>query len=130
MADKPIGLAPMLSLRGGAQALDFYQAAFGAQVLYRLQDPSGAVVAQLSVQGAEFWLSDEAPEFGNSAPPTLGGTSVRLLLITPDPDALFARAVAAGAQVVYPVEEAHGWRVGRITDPFGHHWEIARLLEG
>jgi PhnB protein len=122
-------VAPMLSVRNGARAVAFYQTAFGAQVVYRVDDPGGNVVARLSIGGAEFWLSDESPEYGNFSPETLRGGTVRLILTVPDPDALFAQALAAGARVVYPVEEAHGWRVGRLVDPFGHHWEIGRPLD-
>ena len=121
-------LAPLLSVRHGARAVAFYRAAFGATEVYRVDDPSGAVVARLSIEGAEFWLSDESPEHGNFSPESLGGGSARMILTVPDPDAAFARAVAAGALAVHAVEEAHGWRLGRVVDPFGHPWEIGRPL--
>ncbi|SRR6266550_75584 len=88
----------------------------------------GSVVARLNVDGAEFWLSDESPEHGNFSPESLGGGSVRMILTVPNPDAMFAKAIAAGAREVFPVEESHGWRLGRVVDPFGHHWEIGRPL--
>lgn len=119
----------MLSVRNGARAVQFYQAAFGAIEVFRVEDPGGAVVARLSVDGAEFWLSDESPEHGNYSPESLGGGTVRMILTVPDPDAMFARAVAAGARVVTTVEEAYGWRLGRVVDPFGHHWEIGHPLD-
>ena len=118
----------MLSVRDGALAVEFYQMAFGALEVYRMEDPGGVVVSRLSVAGAEFWLADESPEYGNFSPQTLGGGTVRMILTVPDPDTLFAQAVAAGAQVVFPVEEAYVWRVGRVVDPFGHHWEIGHPL--
>lgn len=121
-------IAPLLSVRQGARAVAFYQAAFGAVEVYRVDDPDGAVVARLSVQGAEFWVSDESPEHENFSPESLGGGTVRLIMSVADPDALVAQSCAAGARVVSPVEEAYGWRVGRIVDPFGHHWEIGRPL--
>ncbi len=121
-------LAPMLSVRNGARAVEFYKAAFGAVEVYRMEDPGGAVVARLSVAGAEFWLSDESPEHGNFSPETLGGGTVRMILTLADPDATFAQALAAGAQTIFAVEEAYGWRVGRLVDPFGHHWEIGHPL--
>jgi PhnB protein len=124
MSDLKVSISPMLSVRRGAQAIDFYKAAFGAQELFRLDDPSGSVVCQMSIAGAEFWLSDESPSHGNFSPETLKGATTRLILTTADPDSVVATAVAVGAQLVYPVEEANGWRVGRIADPFGHHWEI------
>jgi PhnB protein len=121
-------VAPMLSVRNGARAVEFYIAAFGAREVYRVEDPGGAVVSRLSIDGAEFWLSDESPEHGNFSPESLGGASTRMILTVPDPDAMFAQALAAGAQSVVAVENAYGWRLGRVLDPFGHHWEIGRPL--
>jgi PhnB protein len=123
-------IAPWLSVRGSAKAVEFYKAAFGATEAFRLEDPSGGVVARLSVDGAEFWVGDESPEHKNFSPETIGGGSVRMVFTVADPDAMFARAVKAGATAVVPVAEQHGWRVGRVVDPYGHHWEIARELEG
>ena len=118
----------MLSVRNGARAIEFYLAAFGATELCRVDNENGEVVAQLSVGGADFWLADESPQHLNFSPESLGGGSVRLLLIVADPDAAFERAVAAGAKVVSPVDNQHGWRVGRLVDPFGHHWEIGKRV--
>ena len=123
-------IAPMLSVRGGAAAVEFYKAAFGAIETFRIDDASGAVVATLSVEGAEFWVSDESPEHGNFSPPTLGGGTVRMVLTVADPDAMFTRAVAAGAAVLVAMADEYGWRLGRVSDPFGHHWEIGRPLPG
>jgi PhnB protein len=92
-------VAPMLSVRSGARAVEFYQAAFGAIEGFRVEDPGGAVVSRLSVDGAEFWVSDESPEHGNYSPESLGGGTGRMILTVPDPDAMFAQAVAAGARV-------------------------------
>ena len=78
---------------------------------------------------SEFWLADESPEHGNFSPESIGGGSVRMVMIVKDPDAAFERAVIAGANVVWPVSNPpYGWCVGRIVDPFGHHWEIGRPL--
>lgn len=121
-------IAPWLSVRDGARAVEFYKAAFGAAEAFRLNDPGGGVVARLAVDGAEFWLGDESPAHGNHSPQSLGGGTVRLVLTVADPDAAFARAVAAGATAVVPVGVEHGWRLGRLIDPFGHHWEIGRPL--
>ncbi|HMD19055.1 MAG TPA: VOC family protein [Alloacidobacterium sp.] len=124
-------IAPLLSVRNGAGAVEFYETAFGATVLLRVDDPDGAVVAQLSVGGAEFWLADESPEHQNFSPETLGGGTVRMVMVVDDPDAVFARAIAAGATVVWPVDDKpYHWRVGRLVDPFGHHWEIGKPLGG
>jgi PhnB protein len=121
-------IAPMLSVRKGASAIEFYKAAFGAGELFRIDAESGAVVARLSVEGAEFWVADESPEHSNFSPESLGGGSVRMVMTVEDPDAAFERAVAAGATVVWPVSDQYGWRLGRIVDPFGHHWEIGKPL--
>ncbi|MGA9564892.1 MAG: VOC family protein [Candidatus Korobacteraceae bacterium] len=131
MSDTPMpSLAPMLSVRNGAKAIDFYKAAFGASELFRVEDPSGAAVAQLSIGQSDFWVADESPDNKNFSPETLGGCSVRLVMIVENPDAVFAQAVAAGAAVVWPVaDQPYGWRVGRIVDPFGHHWEIGKPLK-
>ncbi|WP_435008350.1 VOC family protein [Tundrisphaera lichenicola] len=122
----PRSIAPWLSVRDSDRAAEFYKSAFGAVEVYRLEIPGESVVARLSVDGSEFWVSAESPEHGNFSPETLGGGTVRMILTVPDPDAAFDRAIEAGASVVYPVAEEHGWRVGRVVDPFGHHWEIGR----
>ena len=112
-----------LSVRDWPRAMAFYSAAFGAIELYRV--PGGGV-GQVAVDGAEFWVAEESPQHRNFSPESLGGCSVRMLLIVPDPAAVCAQAVAAGATLVVPVDTAHGWMLGRIVDPFGHHWEIGR----
>jgi len=121
-------ISPMLSVRRGVEAVEFYQSAFGANVVYRIDAPDGAVVARLSVDGAEFWVADESPEHKNFSPETLAGGTVRMVMIVDEPDAALAKAIAAGATVVWPVGDRHGWRIGRIVDPFGHHWEIGKPL--
>jgi PhnB protein len=122
-------IAPWPSVRNSGRAVAFYKSAFGATEVFRLEGPDGSVVARLSVDGAEFWLSDESPEHGNFSPESLGGGTVRIILTVTDPDAVFRQARAAGAKEVFPVGEEHGWRLGRVVDPFGHHWEIGRQLE-
>jgi PhnB protein len=121
-------IAPTLSVRNGAKAVEFYKAAFGARETYRVEDPSGAVVARLAVGAGEFWVADESPEHQNFSPETLGGGTVRMVMTVSDPDAAFERAVKAGGTVVWPVTNEYGWRLGRIVDPFGHHWEIGKPL--
>jgi PhnB protein len=120
-------IAPWLCVRGGARAVEFYKSAFGAKELFRMGEGE-SVVARLSVDGAEFWLSDESPEHQNYSPESLGGITVRIILTVADPDAVFVRAIEAGAKEVYPVGDEHDWRIGRVVDPFGHHWEIGRPL--
>ena len=121
-------IEPWLSVRKSAAAVDFYKSAFGATEAIRLEASDG-VVARLSVSDAKFWVSDESPEHANFSPESLGGGTVRMMLVVPDPDATFAQALKAGATEVHPVSEMHGWRVGRVVDPYGHHWEICRPLE-
>ena len=119
-------IAPWLAVRKGADAVEFYKAAFGAVEQFRIESESGHVVARLAVDEAAFWVSDESPEHGNFSPATVGGSTCRIILTVEDPDAMFDRAVAAGADVVSGVAEQHGWRVGRVADPYGHHWEIGK----
>jgi len=134
--DQKTSISPMLSVRHGAKAVEFYKAAFGAGESFRLDAEDGSVVARLSVGESEFWVGDESPEHKNLSPESLGaefrgGATVRMVMIVGDPDAVFERAVKAGATVVWPVEDKeYGWRVGRIVDPFGHHWEIGKPLAG
>ena len=132
--DQKTSLSPMLSVRHGAKAVEFYKTAFGAGELFRIEAPDGAVVARLSLGESEFWVADESPEHKNFSPESLsaefrGGATVRMVMVVADPDAVFARAVKAGATAMWPVEDKeYGWRVGRIVDPFGHHWEIGKPL--
>jgi PhnB protein len=121
-------IAPWLSVPDGARAVAFYKSAFSATEVYRYEDPGGGLVVRLSVGAAEFWISAEAPKEGASSAEPLGGGSVRMILTVADPDAVFAQALAAGASEVFPVGEGHGWRLGRLVDPFGLHWEIGHQL--
>ncbi len=118
----PSSLAPWLSVRDSKRAVDFYKSALAAVETYRLEDSDGGVVAKLSINSAEFWVSEESPD--GLSPQSLGGGSVRLILTVTNPDTVFAQALQAGGSQVFPVSEEHGWRVGRLVDPFGHHWEI------
>ncbi|WP_031497600.1 VOC family protein [Bryobacter aggregatus] len=129
MSDLKTSIAPMLSVRHGARAVAFYRLAFGAQELFRMDDASGAVVAQLAVGDAQFWVADESPQHANFSPESLHGSTTRMILTVEDPAAVFEQAVAAGATVVSPVQKGHGWLLGRCLDPFGHHWEIGKPLD-
>jgi PhnB protein len=121
-------LSSLLNVRNGSKAIEFYKSAFGAEELFRVDD-GASVVARLAIGKTEFWLADESPEHGNFSPESLGGSTVRLILVVDNPDAVFDRAVRAGAAVVWPVEDqSYGWRVGRVADPFGHQWEISKPL--
>lgn len=126
MANFKTSVTATLAVRDWNRAMEFYKAAFSAVELHRV--PGGGV-AQLSIAGAEFWVAEESKEHQNLSPESLGGCSVRMLLIVEDPAAVCEQAVAAGARLIYAPQDGHGWRIGRIVDPAGHHWEIARKLE-
>jgi PhnB protein len=123
-------LTPMLTVRDATTAIDFYLRAFGArEVAPPVRSPSGQIVARLAIDGQDFFVVDENPAAYNVGPQTLNGTSVRLNLVVDDPDAVAARAVAAGATLVFPIaDQPYGMRQGRVADPFGHHWLIGRPL--
>src|SRR5262249_1802052 len=104
----------------------FYQEAFGATIDHLVGDED--IVAQLSAGGGTFWISEESPEHGNFSPETVGGGTVRLLLIADDPQAAIERAVRAGATLTYPATAGPGWLIVRIAAPYGHSWEIAKPL--
>ena len=117
-------IAPWLAVSDAQKAVDFYTAAFGAIELYRLEGDDGKLaVAQLSVDGAVFWVQEDSGS-GSSR----GSTSVRMILSLEDPNSAMDRAVAAGAIEVAAVSEEYGWRTGRVTDPFGYDWELSRQL--
>jgi PhnB protein len=124
-------LTTLLNVRSGAKAIDFYTHAFGATILSRIDAEDGSVVAHLSIGKSDFWLADESVPHQNFSPETLGGSTMRMVLIVDDPHSAFDRAIATGASSICPVrDEPYGWRVGRIVDPFGHHWEIGKPLLG
>ena len=121
----------VLTIRGAARAVAFYERAFGAEEIYRNTYPDGRIVAELAVGEARFRVADEAPEASNLSPEALGGTSVRLNLLVADPDGVAAVAIANGAIEVAPVaDQSYGLRQGRLADPFGHHWLIGRPVAG
>jgi RpiB/LacA/LacB family sugar-phosphate isomerase len=124
------GALAQLSVSNGRAAVDFYKNAFDAVEVYRVggTDEHQAVVSQLAVGDTSFWVADESPEHHNFSPQSLGGGTVRMLLVVADPDAAVAHALGAGATEVRAIADEHGWRLGRIVDPFGHHWEIGRPL--
>ena len=120
-------IQPELWVDRGAEAVAFYQDAFGATELHRVGDGED-IVAQLAIGDATFWVSTAGPTGQRLNPKVIGGATGRTLLIVDDPDAVFHRAVAAGATPTSPPANEHGWRLARIADPFGQHWEIGRPL--
>ena len=123
----PANIQPELWVDRPAAAVAFYQAAFGATVIHRVGDGDD-IVAQLGVGDAAFWVTAASASMRRFSPHAIGGTTSRTLLVVDDPDSVVAQAVTAGANVASPVGEEHGWRLGRIIDPFGHEWEIGRPL--
>jgi PhnB protein len=121
------GIQPELWVERAAAAVAFYEAAFGARVLHRVGD-GDEIVAQLAVGDAAFWVSSGGADGPRFSPEAIGGATGRTLLVTDDPDAMFAQAVAAGATTASAMADEHGWRLGRIIDPFGHEWEVGRPL--
>ena len=118
-------IAPWLAVSDAQRALDYYEAAFDAVELYRLAGEDGTVeVAQLSIGGAVFWIQNDV----NASPEGEATGSIRMILSVDDPDSVFERAIAAGGVEVSPMSEGYGWRTGRVTDPFGHDWEMSKQL--
>jgi PhnB protein len=118
-------IQPELWIERAGQAVAFYLDAFGAQVVHQAGEGDD-IVAQLTVGEAGFWVSASDPDRGRFSPATIGGRTGRTLLVVNDPDTVLRRAVDAGATQTSPVSDEHGWRLGRIIDPFGHEWEIGR----
>ncbi|MGE0386990.1 MAG: VOC family protein [Gammaproteobacteria bacterium] len=125
--DGASSVTPHLVIAGAAQAIDFYTRAFGAVEKFRLPTPEGRLMhAEIRVGNSTVMLVDDFPEHGSRSPPTLGGTPITLHLYVEDADAVLARAAAAGARVIMPVQEMFwGDRYGVVEDPFGHRWSIA-----
>ena len=120
-------IQPELWVDSPRQALAFYKAAFGATILHCVGDGED-IVAQLGVGEAAFWVAPVSPSMKRLSTRTIDGATSRTLLVVEDPDAAFQRAVAAGAMESSPISDEHGWRLGRIIDPFGHEWEIGAPL--
>jgi PhnB protein len=123
-------LTPYLTIRGASDALEFYKKAFGATEMCRLNTPDGKIGhAEFRIGDSAFMLSDENSGC-SSSPETLGGSPVTLHLYVPDADATFSDAIKAGAKETMPLENQFwGDRMGKIVDPFGHHWLIATHIE-
>lgn len=120
-------IQPELWVERTAASVAFYQAAFGAVVLHRVGEGED-IVAQLAVGDAVFWVASASSSAGRFSPRSIGGATSRTLLVVDEPDAVLEQAVDAGATATSAVGDEHGWRLGRIVDPFGHEWEIGRPL--
>lgn len=124
-------VTPSLTIRGAAEAIAFYQRAFGATEVMRLAAPDGKVMhAEIRIGDSIIMLSDEYPDWGCLSPQAIGGSPSMLMLYVADCDALFAQAVAAGATAVRPVtDQFWGDRSGMVADPFGYRWNLATQIE-
>lgn len=120
-------IEPQFWVESPRQALAFYEAAFGAKVIHQVGDGDD-IVAQLAVDGAVFWVAPTSEAMKRLSPRALDGATGRTLLVVEDPDAVLRQAVAAGATEASALSDEHGWRVGRMIDPFGHEWEIGTPL--
>jgi PhnB protein len=129
--DVKVLVAPHLHVQDAAAALSFYEQAFGAVEAYRLTSPDGTIIyAEVRIGGAPFSLGEATTDGVSPSPMALGGSGVAIDFIVPDVDALVSRAVAAGASVVFPVQnQFYGMRGGRIKDPFGHVWIVSTPIE-
>ena len=116
-------IQPWLIFEDAPAALAFYKEAFGAREIYRMEPVPGELVARLSVEGAEFWVAS-----GGSADPEIN-RSVRFVVVVPNPGHYLKKALEAGAIEVFPLQADHGWRSGKVADPFGHHWEFGHEVD-
>jgi PhnB protein len=125
-----MSVTPHIVVQDADAASSFYSEAFGAEELSRIPTPDGRLMSvQLRIAGDELHLADEFPELGVLAPPSIGGTPTVLALEVEDADPVFARAVAAGAEVLQPIEDRFwGERQGQLADPFGHRWNVSHHL--
>jgi PhnB protein len=120
-------IQPELWVDTPREALAFYEAAFGAMIIHRVGEGED-ILAQLSVGDATFWVAPISSTMKRLSPRAIGGATSRMLLVVEDPDSIVRQAVAAGAMESSGVQVEHGWRLGRIIDPFGHEWEIGAPL--
>ncbi len=120
-------ITPALIVKDGNAAIEFYKNGFGAEERNRMKSPDGRIGhAELKIGDSIVMLTDEFPEMKCLSPKSIGGSPVSMYVYVEDVDAVFSRAVSAGAKVLDPVNDQFwGDRHGRIEDPFGHLWSIA-----
>ena len=124
-------VTPYLIVRGGADAIEFYQKAFGAVELFRMPSPDGKIGhAEIKVGDSPIMLADEYPDMGYKGPQSIGGSPVSLMIYVDDVDTVFNQAVDAGATVKEALaDKFYGDRMGTVIDPFGHRWHLATHKE-
>lgn len=136
MAVEPIpsgyhSVTPYIIVDGGAQAIEFYTKAFGAEEMARMPGPEGRIMhAEIKIGDSPVMLADEFPDMGAKGPKAFGGSPTSLMIYVEDVDAVFGRALEAGATEVRAVQDQfYGDRSGTLRDPFGHQWTIATHVE-
>jgi PhnB protein len=136
MPVKPIpegyhSITPYLIIRGAAEAIEFYKKSFGATELFRFPGPDGKIGhAEIRIGNSPIMIADEFADMGYNGPQSLGGSPVSIMLYVDDVDAVFKRAVEAGATVKEALQDKfYGDRMGTLTDPFGHRWHVATHKE-
>jgi PhnB protein len=125
-------VTPYITVKGAAQAIEFYKRAFGAQEHERMTGPDGKTVmhGEIKIGDSIVMLADEMPQMGCRSPQTLGGCTGYIFLYVPDVDAAFKRAVEAGAKATMPPADMFwGDRFGTVEDPFGHQWGLGTHKE-
>ena len=124
-------VTPYLSIRGAAEAIDFYKRALGAKEVMRMPGPDGTIGhAEILIGNSRVMLADEHPQMQFVGPATRGGTTVHLHVYVPDVDKVVAKALTSGARLVRPIKDQfYGDRLGTVEDPFGHVWHLATHKE-
>ena len=124
-------IQPYLAVDNAAEAIDFYQRAFGAQERYRMPGPGGSIMhAEVQIGDSVVMLSDPFPQASTTPPKQLGGTSVSIMIYTEDTDSLYKQAIDAGSEsLMEPDTMFWGDRMSSVKDPFGHSWTIMTHVE-
>lgn len=128
---KPAGVAAYFCVRGAAEAIEFYEKAFGAKQVLRLENPDGKIAhAEIQIGETVLMLADEWPDFGALSPVSIGGSPVKFTIKVEDADAAFAHAIECGCSELRGVEDQfYGFRGGMVSDPFGYSWFIQHKVE-
>jgi PhnB protein len=121
-------ITPFLTVKDAKSAFEFYAESFGATITEQEEMPNGGMIGKVIIDSAFFWVGGEEPQFGNNSPKSDGESGVRIILTVDDPDTIFSKAIRAGAKQICPVTTEEYWRIGKLSDPFGHIWEIGRPL--
>jgi len=120
-----------ITIKGCADAIEFYKKAFNATERLRLLMPDGKIAhAEIEMEGSLLMMADENVEWGNKSPQTIGGNPMTFSLYVTDVDQSFQKAIEAGASAIMPVrDEFYGDRAGQVMDPFGYKWMIVTHIE-